>query len=429
MNVSAAILITIVAIAFSSFFSGAEIAFVQSSKIKIEIDATRKGIISRVLQRFARQADMFISTLLLGNNISLVIYGIAISIIINPMLEHWLGSGEGLVLICNTLISTSVILVTGEFLPKTIFRINPNFSMRILALPLYIIYLLLYPVSLFTTGVSKLLMKLMGIKETPNKGGTITMEQLDNYIQHSIDEAKNNDDVEAEVKIFRNAIDFKDTQVNQCMIPRNEIVGVPLQTTTKKELMQKFVQTGLSKIVVYESDINDVRGYIHVAEMFTGGDRWQERIKPVVFVPDTMLADKLMQRLLKEHRSMAIAIDEFGSTAGLVTLEDMVEEIFGEIEDEHDHKRIIVRPLPGGDYEISGRAEINYLNEQYDLDLRVSDDYHTLAGYILHNLEALPEQGDTFTIGEYEFKIMAMSATRIELIRLHKEEEKISQKK
>lgn len=419
MSISAAILITLIAIAFSALFSGAEIAFMQSSKVKIEIDATRKSVISRALQRFARHADMFISTLLLGNNIALVIYGIAISIIINPMLYRWLGHSEALVLVANTIISTLFILFAGEFLPKTIFRINPNFTMRLLALPLYIIYVVLYPLALLTAGISKGLMKTMGIKETPDEPGTITMEQLDDYIQHNIDEATDRP-VDSEVKIFRNAIDFKDTQVSQCMIPRNEIVGVPLEGTTKQTLMQRFVQTGLSKIVVYDTDINDVKGYIHVAEMFTSGQEWQQRIKPVVFVPETMLADKLMQRLLGEKRSMAIAIDEFGGTAGLVTLEDMVEEIFGEIEDEHDHKRIVARQLPDGDYEISGRAEIERLNEEFHLNLRESDDYHTLAGYILDNLEALPEQGARFNIGDFDFTVTSMTATRIQLVKLHR---------
>lgn len=422
MTISAAILITILAILFSALFSGAEIAFVQSSKVKIEIDATRKNIISRMLQRFARHADMFISTLLLGNNIALVIYGIAISILINPLLSKWFGGNEALVLITNTIVSTMVILFTGEFIPKTIFRINPNFTMRLLGLPLYIIYVLLYPLAILTAGISKGIMHIMGIKESQNESGPITMEQLDDYIQHSLDETTDNTQVDAEVKIFRNAIDFKDTTVAQCMIPRNEIIGVPLGKTTRSELIQKFVQTGLSKIAVYTEDINDIKGYIHVAELFTSGNNWQTHIKPVIFVPETMLADKLMQRLLAEKRSLAIVIDEFGGTAGLVTLEDMVEEIFGEIEDEHDHKRIIARRLPNGDYEISGRAEIERLNEDFDLNFRQSDDYHTLAGYILDNLEALPETGSSFTIGNYDFTVKAMSDTRIELVHLHSKE-------
>lgn len=412
-----AIILTIIAILFSALFSGTEIAYVQSSKVRIGIDASRGGLISRIISGFIRHQDMFISTLLVGNNIVLVIYGITISVLINPWLESLFPS-EALVLVTNTLVSTFVILVAGEFLPKTIFRLNPNMMLKIFALPLYFIYILLYPISLFTASLSGLLMRLFGISSPKEDTSRLTMDQIDDYIQQAIDDKPVGEDVDNEVKIFRNAIDFKDTHIHDCMIPRNEIIAVNLHGTTRAELLQKFIATGLSKIVVYDGDIDDVKGYIHVSELFTPEVEWRECLKPVVFTPETMLANKMMRRLLAEKKSMAVVVDEFGGTAGLVTLEDLVEEIFGEIQDEHDRDNLIIRQISSDTYELSGRAEIEAVNEQFGLDLREAEDYQTVAGYILHNLEAFPALGDTFDIGHFSFKILKTSAAKIELVSL-----------
>lgn len=421
LSLALAIVITVIAILFSGLFSGSEIAFVQSSKVRREIDAASGGIINKMLRILSRNEDMFISTLLVGNNVVLVIYGIAVSAILNPIFERWFGAdNEALVLVCNTLLSTGIILVLGEYLPKATFRINPNFMMRVLALPLYLIYLLIYPVSLFVSALSRGMMRLFGIKSQNVNSRLLTMDELDDYIQHSIEENAGNRAVENEVKIFRNAIDFKDTQVSECMTPRNEIVAVPLHGTSRDILIERFITTGLSKIIVYKEDIDDVVGYIHVSELFNASTDWTDRIKPVLFTPETMLANKMMQRLLGEKRSMAVVIDEFGGTAGVVTLEDLVEEIFGEIEDEHDRKRIIARRLSQDTFIFSGRVEIDMINEEFGLNLKESDQYHTIAGYILDNLEALPAQGDTFEIANLRFTIKKMSTTRIELIRVQK---------
>lgn len=416
MELPVAIIITIIAILFSALFSGAEIAFVQSNKVKIKIDATRRGLVSRILQGFSHRADMFISTLLVGNNVALVIYGIAISIILNPVLEHWSHGSEALLLISNTVISTLIILITGEFFPKTIFRINPNFTMRLFAFPLWLIYWILYPLSLLTSLLSKGVMRLFGIHEQESDTQKLTFEQIDDYIQQSIERNPHKHEVENEVKIFRNALDFKHTQAGECMTPRNEIVAVNLQTTTKHELIQTFVRTGLSKIVVYRADIDDIVGYIHVSELFHPGTDWRTRLKPVIYTPETRLADSLMKVMLAEKRSMAIVVDEFGGTAGLVTLEDLVEEIFGEIEDEHDRKRLTYRRLPNGDYEISGRAEIERLNDELNLHIPESDQYHTLAGYLLETLEAFPLKGIPVEIDSLRFTVLARTDSRIELI-------------
>ena len=420
MDLAVAIAITIIAILFSGLFSGAEIAFVQSDKVRIKIDATRRGLVSRILQGFAHRADMFISTLLVGNNIALVIYGIAISVILNPILQKWFPGSEALLLICNPLISTLIILVTGEFFPKTIFRINPNFTMRLVAFPLWLIYWILYPVSWLTSALSCGLMRLFGIHQKTTDTRKLTIEQIDDYIQQTIDQTPDRRQVENEVKIFQNALDFKTTQAGECMTPRNEISAINLQTTTRHQLIHTFITTGLSKIVVYRQDIDDIVGYIHVSELFHPDTDWRTRIKPVLFAPESMLANTIMQRMLAQKKSMTIIVDEFGGTAGLVTLEDLVEEIFGEIEDEHDRKRLDYRRLPDGDYEISGRAEIERLNEELDLDIPEDDQYHTLAGYLLHTLEAFPRKGIPVDIGPLRFTVLNATETRIQLVLVQK---------
>ena len=422
MSVTLAFIITIVAIIFSGLFSGTEIAFIQSNKVRIEIDATKGGFINKIISKFNSNQDMFISTILVGNNIVLVVYGITISVILNPMLQQ-IYNNEAFVLIANTIVSTGIILITGEFMPKTVFRINPNLMLKLFALPVLIIYVLLYPISLFISWISRQLMKLIGVKDEQVETSSITMDELDNYIQQTIDEQKGKEEVENEVKIFRNAIDFKDTHIGDCMIPRNEIVAVDMETTTKEQLINTFVATGLSKIVVYKEDIDNVCGYIHVAELLDAEVEWKERIKPVVFTPETMLANKMMRRLMAEKKSMAIVVDEFGGTCGLVTLEDLVEEIFGEIEDEHDRQKLVERKIGENEYEFSGRVEIEHINEKFDLDIKESESYHTIAGYILDNLESLPSQGDVFELGDLKFTILNMSAARIELIKVERKKE------
>lgn len=422
MSTLTVIVITLVAIVFSALFSGCEIAFVQSNKVRMEIDASRGGLTDRIIKRFSEHEDMFISTLLVGNNVVLVIYGITFSMLVNPLLARWLDN-EAWVLVANTLLSTGLILVLGEFMPKTAFRINPNFMMRLFALPLYIIYLLLYPLAWVISGISRGLMRLLGIDLPIVSAMRLTMDQLDEYIGQIMHDTPSRQSVENEVKIFRNAIDFKDTQIGECMIPRNEIVAVSIDHTTRPQLVQKFIATGRSKIVVYREDIDDVVGYIHLSELFDTSADWTQRLKPVIFTPETMLANKMMRRMMAEKKSMAIVIDEFGGTAGLVTLEDLVEEIFGEIEDEHDRRRVDGRQIGDSVYEFAGRAEIETINEQFGLDLKESDEYHTLAGYILAYTEALPLQGESVSIDGLEFTMVKMSSTRIETVRVRKLDE------
>ena len=320
------LIITILALIFSALFSGIEIAFVTSDRVRVELDVQKGGLVGRALNTFFSNSEFFISTILVGNNIVLVIYGMGAA----NMLEPWLVTvypNQAFVLIAQTLISNGIILLTGEFFPKTVFRINPNRSLRLFAPLVAMIYYLLYPVSLFTTWLSKTLMKLFGIKLSGDKVGAISMGDLNEYLEQTIDEqAEEETEVENEVKIFHNALDFSETHLRDCMTPRNEIVAVDIDEVTTDELSRLFTSSGRSKIIVFRGDIDNVLGYIHVSELFTPDCDWRQHLKPVVYAPETFMANKMMRRLLAEKRSIAIIVDEFGGTAGMVTLEDLVEE-------------------------------------------------------------------------------------------------------
>lgn len=408
--------ITLVSLAFSALFSGIEIAFVTGDRVRVELDVQQGGLRGRVLNMFYSNSEFFISTILVGNNIALVVYGMGAAKFIEPWLMTCFSS-EALVLLFQTLISTGIILITGEFLPKTIFRINPNRSLRMVAPFTALVYMLLYPVSLFTTWLSKALMRLCGIKSDSAKLGLLSMTDLNEYIEQTIDEnAGKKAEVENEVKIFHNALDFSQTHLRDCMTPRNEIVAVDIEETTREELSRLFTESGRSKILVYKGDIDNVEGYIHVSELFRPGVDWREQVKEVVFAPETLMANKMMRRLLAEKRSIAVIVDEFGGTAGMVTLEDLVEEICGDIQDEHDSTSLVERRLGENRWEFSGRIEIEYLNEKYHFDIPEDEEYQTLAGYILFSTGKIPDAGDVVELGSLRLEITEKSATRLELI-------------
>ena len=414
------LILTIVSMIFSAFFSGMEIAFVSSNNVRVEIDAAKGGITNRIVNLFYHNKNMFISTMLVGNNIMLVIYGMGTAMLMEHWLNSWLGN-DALVLLAQTLISTGIILIVGEFLPKTIFRINPNDSLRTFALPLLICYTVLYPISWLSSALSGMLMRLFGVKDNGKPIGIITVGELDAYLQETIDTREDeNATVEKEVKIFQNALEFSNLHLRECMIPRNEIVAIDIDSTSRERLSRIFFETGLSKILVYREEIDNILGYIHVCELFKKDSDWTKNIKPVMFAPETMLAKKLMQNMLGAKKSVTIVVDEFGGTAGMLTLEDLVEEIFGEIEDEHDRKRkkLVSRRVSDNVYELSGRLEIETINETYNLDIPEKDDYQTLAGYLLFNLEELPDEGETLRIDRFVFTVLKKTAAKIELVRL-----------
>ena len=329
---TAIVWIVVVSLIFSAFFSGMEIAFVSSNRVRFELDMKKETLLGRVLNLFYHHQEQFISTMLVGNNIALVIYGIGMAELLSPVLSY-IYDNDIFVLLSQTLLSTLLILLTAEFFPKTLFRINPNSVLRFFALPVYPIYLILYPLSKLTSLFSKGVLWLSGVKiSNHQEENAMSKVDLDFFIQQSIDEADNEQEVETEMKIFRNALDFSNVKLRDCMIPRNEIVAVDRDKTMRQELISTFIETGLSKIIVYKENIDDIVGYIHSSEMFKQSVDWRVHIKPILQVPETMLASKLMKSLMQQKRSIAVVIDEFGGTSGIITLEDLLEEICGDIE-------------------------------------------------------------------------------------------------
>ncbi len=415
------IAIIIIALLFSAFFSGMEIAFVSSNKVRAELDMKQKGLLSRILSLFYGNEEQFISTMLVGNNIALVIYGMGMAALLEPVIALvW--DQEAFVVLMQTLLSTLLILFVGEFMPKTIFRIDPNATMRFFAPLVWLIYMVLYPISKFTSMVSKCLMRLGGVKIEHHTDVLMSKIELDSFIQKSIEESDSKEPVEPEMKIFQNALDFSNIHLRDCMIPRTELVAVDIDEVTDEELLHTFVSTGISKVLVYRESIDNILGYIHSSEMFRQHDDWRKSIRPAVFAPESMLANKLMRNLMQQKKSLAIVVDEFGGTAGLVTLEDLVEEIFGDIEDEHDTQNLVARRVGENEYEFSGRMEIGRINEEFGLDIPESDDYQTIAGYILYHYQTLPRLGETVEIKNYRFTILRRKATKIELVRMKIEE-------
>ncbi len=420
MTITSWLILSLVSLMFSALFSGVEIAYITADRVRIGLDSSRGGLLNRIIGRYYSHQEFFISTILVGNNIMLVIYGMGAAALLEPWIEEHISNNQAVILLLQTLISTLVILFTGEFLPKSIFRINPNTSLKIFALPVFLFYIILYPVSWFTSWLSKVLMKMAGIKAEDTRLGALSINELNDYLETKIDDLENPQEVEVEkeVKIFHNALDFSNTQLRDCMAPRNELVAVELEDTTREQLSELFTSSGRSKILVYRDDIDNVVGYVHVSELFDPKSDWKEHIKEVLYAPETLLANTMMRRLLSEKRSMAVVVDEFGGTAGLVTLEDLVEEIFGDIQDEHDKNGITATEVAPGVYEFSGRIEVRTLRDDFRLDIPEEDEYQTLAGYIMHETGTLPAQGERLVIDDLAFTIQSRTATRLDLIRV-----------
>lgn len=415
MNIIVQILITM---AFSAFFSGMEIAFVSSNKLRFEMDRNEQSLTSRILSIFFRKPNDFISTMLVGNNIALVIYGILMAELIEQrLLSNWIDN-EFLLVLIQTIISTLIILVTGEFMPKTLFKINPNFTLNLFAFPAFICYILLYPISKFASACSGIILRLTGTKvnkEVSEKA--FTKVDLDYFIQSSIEDSTDEQEIDTEVKIFQNALDFSNIKIRDCMVPRTEIVSIEYGSPLE-DLKLRFIESGISKILVYKESIDNIVGYIHSSEMFRKHTNWTEGIRQLPFVPETMNANKLMQLFMQQKKSIAVVVDEFGGTAGIVALEDLVEEIFGEIEDEHDTTSYVAKQTGDGEYVFSGRLDIEKANELFPIDLPESDEYQTIGGLILHEYQRFPKVNETITIGEFQFKIIKVTATKIELVKL-----------
>lgn len=410
----------LISLLFSAFFSGMEIAFVSSNKLKIEVDKNKDLLPARILSGFARRQSRFIGAMLLGNNIALVIYGIySARLLYDPLLRiipQGIGSAV-LLLILQTLLSTMVILVVAEFLPKMLFRINPNKIIEFFAIPTYIIYVLIYPAIILFIGLSELILHYIFRINITQPDYSFSAVDLDHYLKESaILQPAEHEDFQ-EIQMFQNVRDLGNIKLRECMVPRNEIAAINSNESIES-LNSLFIESGHSKIPVYHDSIDNIIGYAHLFDLFGKPEKISEIIKPVMIVPETMPANKLLNMFISERKSVALVVDEFGGTAGMLTIEDIIEEIFGEIDDEFDVEDLIENQLDNDEYLFSGRLEIDYLNQKYGLKLAETDDYETLAGYIIHHHESIPGINEEIIIDNFLFTIVQATDTKIEQVLL-----------
>ncbi|HNZ61424.1 MAG TPA: hemolysin family protein [Paludibacteraceae bacterium] len=413
MNIITAIIITL---CFSAFFSGMEIAFVSSNKLRFELDKKQRSLTSSILSIFYNHPEQYISTMLVGNNVCLVIYGLLMARILTPWLTPL--ENQFLITLVQTIIATAIVLVTGEFLPKSIFRVNSNFWLRTFSFLLLIFYVVLYPIASFVTWLSLGILRLFGVKSNSSAHqNAFSRVDLNYLIQESFENQEDKKDVGNEVKIFQNALDFSKVKLRDCLVPRTEIVALDYDVDMET-LKLTFIETGFSKIPIYKGNIDNIVGYIHSSEMFQHQQNWREHINQIPIVPENMAAQKLMKIFMKEKKSIAVVVDEFGGTASIVTLEDIMEEIFGEIEDEHDTHDYIAEQTGENEYLFSGRLEISEINEKFHLNLPESDAYDTIAGFILYHHQHFPKLNEIIQIDNYNFKCIKATNNRIELVKM-----------
>ncbi|OAD91540.1 hemolysin [Aequorivita soesokkakensis] len=407
------IIIILSMLILSAFFSGMEIAYVSSNKIHIEIEKKQNNFLAGVLKKITNRPSKFIATMLVGNNIALVIYGF----FMGDLLMEYIPLAGFSGLLVQTIISTLIILMTAEFLPKVFFQIYANSLVKIFAVPAYFFYVLFSLISEFIIWISDLVLKLIFKSEGDTVQLTFSKLELGNYISEQMEIAETKEEMDSEIQIFQNALDFSEVKSREAMIPRTEVVAVDIDTTPK-ELAKIFTETGLSKILVYNENIDDILGYVHSFELFKKPANLKKVLMPVVFVPETMLVKDVLGILSKKRKSIAVVIDEYGGTSGIITVEDIIEELFGDIEDEHDSIALIEEELGNGHYKFSARLEVDYLNETYKLDLKENENYETLGGLIVNHTEEIPDQGETVEIEDYLFTILEVSNTKIELVEL-----------
>jgi CBS domain containing-hemolysin-like protein len=413
------ILIILLAILLSAFFSGMEIAFVTSNKLRIELDRKQGVFGSEILKLFTNNPGQYIATMLIGNNIALVIYGLVFSSILGPILTPIFDS-DFLVLILNTFISTAIILFVAEFLPKTIFIISPNFFLKFLSIPTLFFFFLFYPISKFTLAASNLFIKIFfrvraGEKKQENL--VFSKVDLDHFVNMSKQSKEESEPDHHNIRIFQNALDFSNVKLRECMIPRTEIEAVESNSTVD-ELKEKFIETRLSRILVFQNSIDNIIGYFELKDIFKNPTEIRSSLRKLAIVPETMPANKLLKLFVEEKKNIALVVDEFGGTSGMVTIEDILEEIVGDIEDEHDTNDLIEKVVGQNEFIFSGRIEIDYLNEKYHLSLPEEDDYETLAGMILYFHGSIPGNSDTIRMGNIVIKVLRATTTRLELINL-----------
>lgn len=407
---------------FTSFFSGMEIAFVASNKLRIELDKKQGQFGSKLIGFFTENPGQYFATMLIGNNIALVIFGLIISRLLSPVLMPLLQSDLA-VIIVNTVISTALILLMSEFLPKTVFMISPNFFLNILSLPAMFFYVIFYPVSKLTLAVSNLFLRLFfGIKGNKKDQENLVFNKVDfsNFLNEDRQSTGSAEPLKENIRIFRNALDFSNVKLRECMVPRTEIDAIEAGSKVQ-DLKERFIQTGHSRILVYQNTIDNIIGYFELKDMFKDPPDIMSCVRKLAIVPETMTANKLLKLFFDERMNVALVVDEFGGTSGMVTIEDVLEEIVGDIEDEHDYYELTEKEIAPGEFVFSGRLEIDYLNETYNLDLPEEDDYETLAGLILYHNGSIPVVNETINIGKFVFRVIKVTATRIELVNLKTE--------
>jgi CBS domain containing-hemolysin-like protein len=410
--------IIIISLLLSAFFSGMEIAFISSNKLRLEMEKKQETFSSRFTTIFTGNPGQYIATMLVGNNIALVVYGITMAMVLEPQIRKLIDS-ELSVFIIQTLVATILILITAEFIPKAVFRLKPNLLLNALSLPVMIFYILLYPVSKSVIGIGNLLMKyvLKADLSTDNTRNVFGKIDLDHFVKESQKELQQEDNLKNDIKIFRNALDFSTIKLRECMVPRPEISAFEIDTPME-EIKETFIETGYARILIFKNSVDNIIGYINSKDFFKNPKSIRSMLNRIIIVPETMVAHKLLSLFIKEKKSVAVVVDEFGGTAGMVTMEDIMEEIFGEIEDEHDTIDLEEKKLADNEYIFSGRLEIDYLNDKYSLAIPKEDDYETLAGFIIYHHESIPNVNQKVSIGPFIFEIIRMSQTRIELVNM-----------
>ena len=415
------IIIIIICLLFSAFFSGMEIAFVASNKLRIELDKKQGSISSKIMSFITARPGQYITTMLVGNTIALVVYGSYMAKGLNSLIVKFISFQSDLgFLVAQTIIATIIILITAEFLPKTLVRINPNLVLKVLSSAVALFYILLYPVTRSIMWIINLIINnIVSDNHTDRyyKDKVFGKIDLDHLLSESREEFSEEESDENEIKLFQNALEFSNVKLRDCMIPRAEIVAMELKSTID-ELTQKFIETGLSKILIYNETIDNVLGYITSKELFKSLSDIKSRLIPVSYVPETMHANKFLRKLIQEKKSIAAVVDEFGGISGMVTIEDIIEEIFGEIVDEHDTIELTEKQISDREFIFSGRLEIDYINEKYRLKIKESDEYDTLAGFIFHHYENIPKMNESFTIGNFKFKVLKVTKTRLEIVHM-----------
>lgn len=423
MNQGEILLYIAITVLLSAFFSGMEIAFVSANRLKIELDKKQGSLSGRINSFFASNPSSFIGALLIGNNIVLVLYGIFFANLLEEPLANLLNGRFGIqseetVTLLQTLASTAVILVTGEYLPKSLFRINPNKVLNVFAVPAILFYWLLFPVGKVAAWISESMLRIIPGYTPGTEQPVFGRPDLDNLLREATDDsARANEDIDHEFIIMKNALEFEHTRVRDCMVHRTEIEAVEIQTTIE-DLRQKFVETGLSKILVYEEDLDNIIGYVHLFALFKKPKDIRSVMITPLIVPESMQVKELLSQFIGKRKSMALVVNEFGGTAGILTIEDVMEEIFGEIEDEHDSEDLTEMVLAKNEYRFSGRLEVKYLNEKYKLRIPETEDYNTLAGFVTYEYESLPEENDVLQLGDFEIQILARTGGKIDEVKL-----------